>query len=153
MIEIELYRRLLSENFQKVERSFATLQQSLQKCMGIGIKEVYTFEESEAFDSLTSKFARTSDVFIQKVLRSMFILLHEGKPTLIDLANRAEALDIIANADALLAIRDVRNQISHEYEDSGLISIYGQIFELAGLLEKDIELAKRFATGYGWLNV
>jgi hypothetical protein len=148
----ELTIRLLSQNFLKLEASLHSLRRSLQKCRDIGIKEIYSFEESEAFDSLSSKFARTSDIYTQKVLRSIFFLLHEGNLSFIDLAHRAEALNIISNADDLLMVRDVRNQISHEYDDSSLNMIYSRIFDLAQSLEADIENAKLFAVKYQWLT-
>lgn len=153
MINIELHKQLLQDNFQKLYVSLKSFQHSKQKCHDIGIKEIYTFEESEAFDSLTSKFARMSDIFTQKVLRSIFILLHEGTLNLIDLANRAEKLNIIDNADVLLLVRDLRNQISHEYEDDNLKTIYSNIFKLAKLLEADIEKSKQFAIKYNWLEI
>lgn len=152
MADKALYEQLLKENFQKLDVSLKTLQLSIEKCLQIGIKETYSFEETEAFDSLTSKFARTSDIFIQKILRSVFILLHEGALNLIDLANRAEKLNLITNADTLLMIRDIRNQISHEYEDENLKIIYSQIFELAKWLESDIEKTRQFAGKYQWLK-
>jgi hypothetical protein len=153
MLNIDLYKQLLSVGIQKLELSLSSLKRSLQKCSAIGIKETYTFEETEAFDSLTSKFARTSDIFTQKVLRSIFIVLHEGTLGIVDMANRAEAMDLITDADTLLMIRDVRNQIAHEYEDSGLNSIYGQIFELSQALQADIEKVKQFALKRGWLSL
>ena len=64
--------------------------------------------------------------------------MHESTQSLIDLANRADKLNIINDADTLLLIRDIRNQISHEYDDENLNIIYNQIFELAHLLKEDI---------------
>jgi len=147
-----LNKQYLHDNFLKLDISLKSFQHSLQKCREIGIKESYTFEETEALDSLTSKFARISDIFTQKVLRSIFLLLHEGTSNLIDLANRAEKLNVINNADALLLVRDIRNQISHEYEDDNLNTIYSKIFILADSLRSDIEKSKQFAIKYEWLD-
>lgn len=145
-------QQYLCESFEKLESSINSFSLSLIKCQKIGIKNSYLFEESEAFDSLTSKFARISDIFIQKILRTIFILLHEGTLTIIDMANNAEKLNIVKNADILLIIRDLRNQISHEYEDENLNSIYNQIFEHSQRLLEDIKLTKLFAKKYNWIS-
>ena len=36
--------------------------------LSIGIKEEYTFDELDKFEALTSRFARTSDMLIQRYL-------------------------------------------------------------------------------------
>ena len=76
--------RLLSEEFQLLKKSLLHLQGSVKKCSKIGLKEVYSFEEMESFDSLTGRFARSADIYIQKVLRTIFILLREEVPFLAD---------------------------------------------------------------------
>jgi hypothetical protein len=79
--------------------------------------------------------------------------LHEGTPSLIDLANHAEKLNIFKDADTLLLIKDIRSQISHEYDDDNLKGIYNQIFELAHILKEDILKSKQFAYKYKWLKI
>ncbi len=69
--------QLLYYNWQLLCESVKTLELSVKKCKNIGIKKEYSFEEQESFDSLTSKFARTSDIYTQKVLRSIWALMHE----------------------------------------------------------------------------
>jgi hypothetical protein len=78
---------LLIEEWQLLESSVNTLIQSLDKCKEIGIKEAYSFEEQESFDSMTSKFGRTSDLFTQKIIRTVWALLHEPFVPFIDLLN------------------------------------------------------------------
>ena len=62
---------LLQNEWDLLQASVITLQLSIVKCRSIGQKEIYSFEELESFDSLTSKFNRTSDIFTQKVLRTV----------------------------------------------------------------------------------
>ncbi|MDZ7742739.1 MAG: hypothetical protein U5Q03_13570 [Bacteroidota bacterium] len=91
--------------------SLKTLKRSVEKAQSIGQKEEYTFEEMEAFDSLTSKFSRSSDIFLQKIMRTLWELLHEDRMPLIDMLNKAEKLHIIHSADALLEVRDIRQDL------------------------------------------
>ena len=95
--------------------SVNTLLLSIEKCQTIGEKVDYNFEELESFDSLTSKFNRTSDIFTQKVLRTTWMLLHEPFAPYIDMVNKGEKMFLIKSADQMIEIRDLRNQIAHEY--------------------------------------
>ena len=69
---------LLRSEWELLMTSMLTLQLSVNKCKLIGQKNSYSFEELESFDSLTSKFSRTSDIFTQKVMRTIWMLMHEG---------------------------------------------------------------------------
>lgn len=79
---------MLKSEWELLQAAISTLQLSVRKCEAIGMKESYTFEELESFDSLTSKFNRTSDIFTQKVLRSVWMLLHEPFAPYIDMMNK-----------------------------------------------------------------
>ena len=79
---------VFKHNYSLLLQSVQTLKKSLSKCKKIGVKTEYSFEETESFDSLTSKFARTSDIYTQKVLRTILILLRENQNTYIDMANK-----------------------------------------------------------------
>jgi len=144
MNKIDLHKIFLSENLEKLDKALQSFKLSLDKCCTIGLKNEYSFEESETFDSMTSKFARLNDIYVQKILRTVFLLLHEDNKTLIDLANRAENLNMISNADNLLILRDIRNQISHEYEDENLNAIYSEIIESIEPFFADIDKTKAF---------
>jgi len=105
---------LLQSELVLLQAAVDTLQMSVRKCKTIGIKENCTFEELESFDSLTSKFNRTSDIFTQKVLRSVWMLLHEPFVPFIDMMNKGEKMLMLQSADQMIEIRDLRNQITHE---------------------------------------
>jgi len=52
----------LTEDLNRLDRSVEMLKYSLQQCWKIGIKEDYSLEELDRFESLTSRFVRTSDI-------------------------------------------------------------------------------------------
>ena len=93
---------LLLTHWDLLQRSLMSLQQSSHKTHLLLRQSEFSFEELESIDSLTSKFSRTSDIYLQKVLRSIWMLLREDTVPLIDLLNRAEKLMIIASAEELL---------------------------------------------------
>ena len=73
---------ILLTHWDVLQRS---LQQSTNKTRQLLKQAEFNFEELEAIDSLTSKFSRTSDIYLQKVLRSIWMLLREDTVPLIDL--------------------------------------------------------------------
>ena len=69
---------LLHAEWQLLDTLVKTLLHSVEKCKMIGLESNYSFEEQESFDSLTSKFNRSSDLFTQKIIRTVGMLLHES---------------------------------------------------------------------------
>ncbi len=143
---------LLEKEWMLLKQSSETLNLSCNKCQAIGIKEQYTFEEEESFDSLTSKFARTSDLFIQKILRTVWLLLHEPSIPFIDLANRCEKDSIIPSADILIEIRDLRNQIAHEYLPEVVKAMVPDIFQRSADLFDAIAVTGSYLNQRGWIH-
>jgi hypothetical protein len=143
---------LLEKEWTLLKQSEQTLHLSFSKCQKIGFREQYTFEEQESFDSLTSKFARTSDILIQKVLRTVWSLLHEPSMPFIDLANRCEKESIIPSADELIEIRDLRNQIAHEYLPEVLKAMVPEIFQRTTALMTAIAGTENYLIKRGWIH-
>lgn len=141
---------LLKSEWELLQAAVSTLQLSVLKCESIGIKESYTFEELESFDSLTSKFNRASDIFTQKVLRSVWMLLHEPFVPYIDMMNKCEKMFILRSADQMIEIRDMRNQIAHEYIPEAIRDLVPEVSELSSQLLKNIEDCRKFLKTREW---
>ena len=142
---------LLLSEWELLEKSIVTLIQSVEKCKAIGTKSTYSFEEQESFDSLSSKFNRSSDLFTQKVIRTTWMLLHEGFVPFIDLMNMCEKSGIINNASDMIAIRDLRNQISHEYIPEAIFDLIPEVMELTQNLIVNIDTCGIFLKSRDWL--
>jgi hypothetical protein len=143
---------LLRSEWELLCAAVDTLELSVQKCKSIGLKKSYTFEELESFDSLTSKFSRTSDIYTQKVLRSNWMLLHESFVPFIDMMNKSEKLLIIKSADQMIEIRDLRNQIAHEYIPESIRDLVPEVIELTSQLLENIEKCRHFLEKRGWIE-
>lgn len=141
---------LLYEELEYLDKSQHSLKLSLEKSKTIGTKKEYSFEEMETFDSFTSKFGRTSDLYTQKILRTIWMLLHEAFLPFIDLLNKAEKLGIINSADSLLEIRDLRNQITHEYIPEAITDLIPEVMEKCKDLFINIETTKTFIQQRNW---
>ncbi len=140
----------LQQDWNAITKSVVSLEMSLDKCKKFGLKDEYTFEELESFDSLTSKFSRTSDILTQKTLRTIMMLLRESPQTFIDRVNLAEKLEIISSSESLKQIRDLRNQIVHEYLIDQLVVLYSDILEYSEKLISIIKKVNLFIKNRGW---
>ena len=129
-----------------------SLQQSTNKTRQFLQQSQFSFEELESIDSLTFKFSRASDIYLQKVLRSIWMLLREDTVPLIELLNRAEKLMIIVSAEELLQMRDIRNQIAHEYLPEVVPELAKEVVVMTTLLQKNIGQTEHFLRQRAWLG-
>lgn len=130
---------VLDHNRRLLARALQSFKKSVVKCQSIPLNEPLSFEDEESFDSLTSKFARISDVFTQKVLKSVVLLLREDAPTFVDRMNLCDKLLLIPSAETLITIRDLRNLIAHEYSEDQLLEIYKETLDLSEQLISAIQ--------------
>jgi hypothetical protein len=114
------------------------------KCRNLDFTPPIFFETEESLDALSSKFSRVSDIYTQKVIKTLIFLLREDAPTFLDRMNLCEKLAIIPSAEEMIAIRDLRNIIAHEYLSENLLEIYREIIQLADNLIKSIALTDKF---------
>ena len=146
----QLKIQLLREELELLRRAAETLIQSVNKCIVILQQDEYTFENMESFDSLTSKFGRCADLYTQKVLRTIWMLLHEPFVPFIDTLNKAEKMKIIQSADQLLEIRDLRNQITHEYIPDAITELVPEVISNSKFLIENIEFTREFLKKRNW---
>lgn len=96
-------------------------------------------------DQIIYRFSKLQDCMGAKLFKS--VLLYEGenvnKPFL-DILNQLEAIDII-NVDEWFEIRDLRNEIAHDYEDNDeiAINILNTIYKLKSDLKETLDSISR----------
>jgi uncharacterized protein with HEPN domain len=135
-------KELLELELKQLREAGEILEYSLDVCSKIGIKEDYTFEELDKFEALTGRFARTSDILIQKIFRTLDNMELELPGTAIDRINRAERRGLIS-ADTFKEIRYLRNDIAHEYVLDMVDEIYKKTLELAPYLLETMDKVLR----------
>ena len=133
-MSVENVKAVLKANRDALEIALPSFLRSLEKCRVFDLESPLSFEVEESFDALTSKFARVSDIFTQKVLKSFVILTREDAPTFMDRMNLCEKLGVIPSAEDLIDIRDLRNQIAHEYLSNNLVEVYHECLLLSDKL-------------------
>lgn len=135
---------LLDLNLSLLKQALPSFERSMVKCRNLDFTPPISFETEESLDALSSKFSRVSDIYTQKVIKTLIFLLREDAPTFLDRMNLCEKLAIIPSAEEMIAIRDLRNIIAHEYLSENLLEIYREIIHLADNLIKSIALTDKF---------
>lgn len=133
----------LKKDFNRLERSIDILQYSLNQCKTIEMRSDYSLEELDKLENLTSRFARTSDIYTQKIMKGIILILREEAKTFIDKVNLFEKLEI-ADAEDIKFIRDLRNEISHEYKLEDITEIFDAVLEYSVKLIEIIKKTKEY---------
>ena len=125
---------ILKENISILHDALNWLERSFNICTKIGTKQNYSEDEFDAMETLASRFARVSDIVFQKLFRSIDQIELEDKGTLLDAVNRAHQRGLFESVDKMREIRDLRNQIVHEYVKSDLQNVFIDILDFIPLL-------------------
>lgn len=137
---------ILQNDISELEKAADILRYSYSRCIAIDLMDGIDQNTLESFEALTSRFARLSDMLIQKVLRTIDMIDLESSGTVRDRINRAEKKKVIDNADTLVEIRVLRNEIAHEYKSETIYVIFEKVLHLTPLLLKDIDSTIRYTS-------
>lgn len=78
---------------------------------------------AERVEAFVSRFGRLQDTVGDKLLPTLLIALGEKPASVIDNLDRAERLGLLKSADEWLVMRQLRNQMVHEYvEDLAILA-------------------------------
>lgn len=85
-------------------------------------------EALETWESFAARFARVSDIFLSRYLRTVVLLNDPGfSGSLRDFVNQGEKLGIINNTSAWMAIRELRNISAHDYSENDLSEFFKRL--------------------------
>jgi uncharacterized protein YutE (UPF0331/DUF86 family) len=138
---------ILKENLYALNLSLKRLKHSFEKCSKISLKSIYSDDEFEVFEAMTSRYARTTDMLINKVLRSLDAVEYIDGGTVIDATYNAEKRGI-ANAQELRKLKDLRNLIAHEYVTEKIVRFFDKVLELTPNLEMVINKLNDYCLRY-----
>lgn len=135
----------LKENFKQTDEAASYLLSSLRRCEFFIFKEDFTEEQLVELEALTSRFARLSDLLIQKLFKTIDEIEGTSPGTVRDRLLQAEKKGIINNTDEFMEIRKVRNRIAHEYEMDSLKDIFVFAYKNSPLLIDTIKSTKEYS--------
>lgn len=122
------------------------LLESYEVCSQIGTKETYERLELVEYEALSSRFARASDLLLQKFFRAIDSVELVDGGTLIDALNRAQKRNLIDSQEQMYSIRELRNWVVHEYLPKGLQDLFADLNQKTPLLVQLINRALTYAS-------
>lgn len=110
--------------------------------------------EAERVDAFVSRFGRLQDTLGNKVLPVYLKAVGETVGAMLDNLDRAERLELVSSADHWFTVRNLRNQMVHEYiEDPEILSSALQSgHEFVPVLVHTAHVFKTDMTNRGWLH-
>jgi hypothetical protein len=123
----------LLKNFQdQFKKSQGHLEYSFLKVKKMAlIHDKSTEEDLETWESFSSRFARSSDILVSKLLRKLILTKDPAfRGSVIDLLNQAEKFGWIVDADTWKRIRELRNVAAYEYAVDDLQELYQELIAL-----------------------
>lgn len=106
-------RQLLDQGLAELLLARGHLDYSFQQVAGLPDElRGATPGQLESVEAFSSRFARTVDLLVNKVLRSLDRMELKPEGTLLDVVNRAEKRGFVARAAELREMKDVRNIIA-----------------------------------------
>jgi len=139
-MKIEERREIFCENLKLFNKSIFWLKKSLQRIKSIENFEKPTEEQLEIIETLMSRYSRAVDILINKVLRSLDYLELEETHRKLDIVIRAEKRGFVKDYNILIDMKDLRNELAHEYLEERLKDRLGEVvsksWELVEIADK-----------------
>ena len=119
-MKAEERREIFCENLKLFNKSIFWLKKSLQRVKNIENFEKLTEEQLEIIEALMNRYSRAVDILINKVLRSLDYLELEESSRKLDIVIRAEKRGFVRDYNILIEMKDLRNELAHEYLEERL---------------------------------
>jgi uncharacterized protein YutE (UPF0331/DUF86 family) len=132
--KITASKEVFAENLEQFKSSIDWLRRSYAQCAPIGVKKFYSDDEYDDLENLTSRYARAVDLLVHKLFRSLDAVELMPPGSLIDSANRAVKRGFVDSTDTLRTLKDLRNEIAHEYAPDDLSDLFGAVLAATGTL-------------------
>ena len=120
-MRIEDRKRILCENLRLFNKSIYWLEKSLDKVSKLNNLKNPTEEDYETIEALMNRYSRAVDILINRVLRSLDLVELEETSRKLDIVIRAEKRGFIEDYNTLIEMKDLRNELAHEYLEERLV--------------------------------
>ncbi len=121
--------KIFCENLNLFEKNLKWLKKSYEKAKKIDLDKELTEEDLEVFETLSNRFGRTVGILINKILRGLDIIELEDITRKLDIVIRAEKRGFVDDYKVLIEMKDLRNELVHEYIQENLIERFKEVLE------------------------
>jgi hypothetical protein len=141
------------ENLQTVLAQTCKAKSWLERSYAAGLplreKTELTEADWDCLETLSGRYARLCDLIVHKLFRALDRFEIEPPGTILDSLNRAERRGLIDSVDEMRALKDLRNEIAHEYAEEDLRGLHAELLASCPKLFKIVEAANRYVERLG----
>ena len=138
----------LQELTVALEKQLFWLDYSYQQLKDSSATDDFSIEQFNQFENLCSRYARTIDFLVRKYFRCLDDVEFENQGTLIDVVNNAHKRGLFLDIELIRQIKDIRNEIVHEYLDDALQSVFIDVLnttpELIAIVRNTLQYSQRY---------
>ena len=144
--------KLFCENRNIFQKSLKWYEKSFKKCKKIDIanKSLDDLRESEveSLETLAGRYGRTVDILINRILLNLDLIEGEETGRKLDVVIRAEKRGFVKDYSILLELKDLRNELAHEYIDEEIRNRFLEIIEKGDVIMKISEEIEKYIKKY-----
>jgi len=144
--------KLFCENRNIFQKSLKWYEKSFKKCKKIDIvnKSLDDLRESEveSLETLAGRYGRTVDILINRILLNLDLIEGEETGRKLDVVIRAEKRGFVKDYSILLELKDLRNELAHEYIDEEIRNRFLEIIEKGDVIMKISEEIENYIKKY-----
>ena len=124
---------LLTINFQRMNKSFALVQDSITRLRPLEPAMLNNSLAMEPYDALTSRFERFTEIALNRFFRSVEIhQFSKSSDSLRDRLLMMQKFGLISSVEIWMEMRDFRNRIAHDYLPEQLAAMFNGIRDRFG---------------------
>lgn len=141
--------KLFCENYRLFNKSIDWLKRSIEKLPKV-IEDRITEEQMESIEVFLGRYCRAVDILINKVLRGLDYIELEDSSRMLDVVINAEKRGIVSDYNVLIEMKDLRNELAHEYIEERLIEKFQEVKERSFVLLDIAERLKEYIEKNGY---
>jgi uncharacterized protein YutE (UPF0331/DUF86 family) len=140
---------LFCEDLKRLIKNKEWLEKSYYKALNIDLNNLKE-EDYEKLETLCNRFGRTIDMLINKILRGLDLIELEDISRKLDIVIRAEKRGFIEDYKILIALKDLRNELVHEYIEENLVKKYKEVIDSIPKLLEIIDKVFKYVEEKGY---
>ena len=142
---------LLQEQVSLLRQGKNALQYSYdasQKILKSESNGIFTLQQQDVLEAFASRPARTTDMLVQKIIKTIHLYETEPPATIRDMLLQAKKKGIIKQAEVMFEIRQFRNEIAHDYLPESQLKIAEACVYYTVLLLQNVDKAILYCNKY-----
>ena len=141
---------LLAELGGQMEKQLDWLEHSQAKCAAFEPEGLHSRDEFDAFEALSSRFGRSVDFLIRKAFRGIDEAEFTADGTMLDAIRRAEKRGLVDSLEQVRMLKNLRNEIEHEYRQEEIERLFSEILKetpvLIALFQRTLNYIQKLQT-------